>query len=79
MIEKEEKVQLRTLTSNEPTTSKGRKARAVAASHSAMQKYFIESKVTDRAIIGSVSDLVKIKDPCTGNTMVVIRNPKLKI
>ena len=45
----------------------------------AMKKYFVESKVTDKAIIGSVSDYVQIKDPCTGNTMVVIRNPKVKI
>ena len=33
----------------------------------------------DRAIKGRTSEWISIKDPCTGNTLAVIKNPKVKI
>lgn len=33
----------------------------------------------DRAIIGRVTNLVRIKDPCTGHLIAQIRDPKIAI
>ena len=36
-------------------------------------------KVHDRALIGRVTNLVRIKDPCTGLLIAEIRDPKVDI
>lgn len=36
-------------------------------------------KVQDRAIIGRLTNMVKIRDPCTGHLIVSIRDPKVDI
>ena len=45
-----------------------------------LEKYVEVVKVTDSAIKGKESTLVKIRDPCNnGNVLVTIRNPKHSI
>ena len=44
-----------------------------------MDKYVESLMVQDRAIIGRMTKIVKIRDPCTGNLIASIRNPKARI
>ena len=44
-----------------------------------MEKFLVKERVQDRAIKDSWTDQIRVKDPCTGQTLVVIKNPKVKI
>ena len=44
-----------------------------------MKRYVEFVKVQDKALIGRMTNLVKIKDPCTGNIIAQIRDPKITI
>ena len=48
-------------------------------SENTLEKFVVHEKVQDRAIEDKMSNVVRVKDPCTGNTLVSIRNPQVKI
>ena len=46
---------------------------------SGLSKYIEYSQVQDKAFNGRLTDIVKIKDPCSGLTIATIRDPKVVV